>query len=181
MADHAAHIRLSETRDGQTILMVECANLVLERIAQLDARISRMHGEHPPEEPLRRIDVPQPLEDILVSMTEAQYGSLAGIPMNQALEEIIFYLDRATQWHERRKSTQPCHASQLANLIKAYWLLQTTKASDEYQAATSNVSMEQFEREFPRLGMTTRRFFSKLEEVGCRRLHGHALMRLDSC
>jgi hypothetical protein len=101
--------------------------------------------------------------------------------MTQALEEILFYLDRATRWHERRKSTQPCHAVQLTNLIRAYWLLQATKAGDEYQAATRTVSMEQFEREFPRLGMTTRRFFSKVEEVGCRRLHGYTLIGLDAC
>jgi hypothetical protein len=86
--------------------------------------------------------------------------------MAQGVDEIIFYLDRATQWHVRRQSTQRCHAFKLANLMRAYWLLQATKASDEYQAASARITVAEFERQFPRLGMTARRFFSKLEEVG---------------
>jgi hypothetical protein len=95
-----------------------------------------------------------------------RYGSLTNIPMAAGVDEIIFYLDRATKWHVRRQSTQRCHAFKLANLLRAYWLLQATKASDEYQAASTMITVAEFERQFPRLGMTARRFFSKLEEVG---------------
>ncbi|KAK4033070.1 hypothetical protein C8A01DRAFT_50286 [Parachaetomium inaequale] len=153
-----------ETRDGQTVLMLECTSLVLARIDLLGAQIARVLGEPLPIESPQRLDVPQPLEELLASIATARYGSLTSIPMAQGADKAIFYLDRATQWHARRQSTHRCQPFKWANLFRAYWLLQATMASDEYQAASTTISVAQLERDFPRLGMTARRFFSNLQE-----------------
>lgn len=158
----------SESRDGQTVLMLECTDLVLQRLEVIDSRVSRILGETVSIQPRRRLDVPPPIENLLESTAIAKYGSSTRIPMAQGVDEVIFYLDRAKQWHTRRQSSQPgeaTRASKWANLLRAYWLLQATKASEDYQAAATTISVAEFERQFPRLGMTVRRFFVKLEDV----------------
>jgi hypothetical protein len=155
----------SESRDGQSILILECTNLVIERLDQLETRVSRAFGQPLITESAPGLSVPAPLANLFESITLMRYGSLTNIQMAQGVDEIIFYLDRATKWNVRRQSTQRCHAFKLANLLRAYWLLQATKASDEYQESSARITVAEFERQFPRLGMTARRFFSKLEEV----------------
>ncbi|KAL2127848.1 hypothetical protein VTI74DRAFT_10087 [Chaetomium olivicolor] len=155
-----------EARDGQTILVLECTDLILDSIRELNSRVSRAFGQPPPAQTaIRRLHIPQQLADTLGSTTAPRYCNLTSIPMAQGVDEVIFYLDRATQWPIRMGSTEHDHTFKLANVLRAYWLLQATKASEEYQAATNNISVDQFERYFPRLGMTPRRFFSKLEEL----------------
>jgi hypothetical protein len=95
----------------------------------------------------------------------AKYGKPINIPMCQGVDEVVFYLDRATQWHVRRQSAPQGQAFKWANIYRAYWLLQTTKAGDEYQRVSSTLSVAQLEHDRPRLGMSARRFFKKLEEV----------------
>jgi hypothetical protein len=145
--------------------MLECTDLIIQRLNLLDSRVGRLLGEPPLTEAPRRLEIPLPLEDLFISITAAQYGSPNSIPMAQGVDEIIFYLDRATHWHTRRQSTQSLHAFKYANVLRAYWLLQATKSSDEYQTAITPMSVTIFEEQFPRLGMTARRFFSKLEDV----------------
>jgi hypothetical protein len=153
-----------ESRDGQANLMLDLTDLVLKRIGLLDSRIARALGEEaPPVEPPQRLYVPEPLGEFLEFITKARYGSLTTIPMGQGVDEAVFYLDRATQWHVRRQSTR-AQAFKWANVFRAYWLLQATRASDEYQAASTTISVAQLEHDLPRLGMTASRFFSKLEE-----------------
>jgi hypothetical protein len=146
--------------------MLECTSLVLAKMDVLGAQIAKVLGEPLPIGSPPGLDVPQPLEELLMSMATEKYGSLTSIPMAQGADEAIFYLDRATLWHARRQSTHRCQLFKWANLFRAYWLLQATMASDEYQAASNTISVTQLERDFPRLGMTARRFFGKLEEVG---------------
>ncbi len=158
----------SESRDGQTVLMISLTDLVLQRLDVIDSRVSRILGETVPIQPQRRLDVPRPIESLLESTVIAKYGSCSRIPMAQGADEVIFYLDRAKKWHSRRQSSQPGEATQAskwANLLRAYWLLQATKASEDYQVAANTISLAEFERQFPRLGMTVRRFFLKLEDV----------------
>jgi hypothetical protein len=54
----------------------------------------------------------------------------------------------------------------LANLLRASWLLQATKASDQYQEVSNRIAIAEFGWQFPLSGMTARQFFGKLEEVG---------------
>lgn len=145
--------------------MLSLTTLVLDRLELIDSRISRVLGEPPPTEPLQRLYVPRPLEEFLELITTARHGGLRNIPMCQGVDEVVFYLDRATRWHVRRQSAQPDQAFKWANIYRAYWLLQATKASGEYQAASSTLSVAQLEQDLPRLGMTARRFFNELEEV----------------
>ncbi|EAQ84110.1 predicted protein [Chaetomium globosum CBS 148.51] len=154
-----------ESRVGQTDLMVGLTSLVLGRLDLMDSRISKVLGEPPSTEPPPRLHVPQPLQEFLEFITTARYGKLTNIPMCQGVDEVVFYLDRATQWHVRRQSAQRGQAFKWANIYRAYWLLQATKASDEYREASSTLSISQLEQDLPRLGMTARRFFDKLEEV----------------
>ncbi|GAB1312830.1 hypothetical protein MFIFM68171_03040 [Madurella fahalii] len=154
-----------ETSDGNRVLMKEYTDLLLHRIELAESRLSNMIlGQSMPTESTRRLDIPKPLHDSLVTISTTRYGSMAALPIVQGVEETIFYLDRATRWHARGESRQRCQAFKLANILRAYWLLQATKEGDEYQAASDNISIEEFERNLPRFGMTTRRFFSQLEE-----------------
>ena len=155
----------SESRVGQTDLMLSLTSLVLDRLDLMDSRISRVLGEPPPTELPQRLQVPQQLQEFLEFITTARYGRLGNIPMCQGVDEVVFYLDRATQWHVRRRSVQRGQAFKWANIYRAYWLFQATKAGDEYQEASSTLSVSQLEQDLPRLGMTARRFFDKLEEV----------------
>jgi hypothetical protein len=160
----------SESKNDQNELMIDLTSLVLDRIELLDSRISRVLGEPPPIEPPRRLYVPQPVEEFLEFITTAKYGKPINIPMCQGVDEVVFYLDRATQWLVRRQSAPQGQAFKWANIYRAYWLLQTTKASDEYQRVSSTLSVVQLEHDRPRLGMSARRFFGKLEEVNLARL-----------
>jgi hypothetical protein len=153
-----------ESREGQDELMIDLTSLVLDRIGLLESRFSRVLGEPPPIEPPQRLYVPQPVEEFLEFITTAKYGKPINIPMCQGVDEVVFYLDRATQWHVRRQSAPQGQAFKWANIYRAYWLLQTTKASDEYQRVSSTLSVAQLEHDRPRLGMSARRFFKKLEE-----------------
>ncbi len=148
--------------------MISLTDLVLQRLEVIDSRVSRILGETVPIQSQRRLDVPQPIENLLESTAMAKYGSSTRIPMAQGVDEVIFYLDRAKKWHSRRQSSQQGEATQAskwANLLRAYWLLQATKASEDYQTAANTISVAEFERQFPRLGMTVRRFFVNLEDV----------------
>lgn len=145
--------------------MLECTDLILQRLDLLGSQVGRLLGEPVLTDSPRRMDVPLELEDLFISIAAARYGSPNSIPMAQGVDEIIFYLDRATQWHARRQSTQSLHAFKYANVLRAYWLLQATKSSDDYQEAITTISVAVMERHFPRLGMTARRFFAKLEDV----------------
>src|SRR5437016_4584408 len=110
--------------------MREYTDLILHQIQITESRISRILGEPAPTQPPRRLDVPSPVGDILVSIATTMYGSLANIPITQGVDEAIFYLDRATQWHIRRHSTQNRQIFRLANILRAYWILQATKEGD---------------------------------------------------
>lgn len=146
--------------------MREYTDLILHRIELAESRITQLLGEPATPEPPPRLDIPQPLSDLLSTIAESRYGALTNITIAEGVDEAIFYLDYATQSDTRRLSTQRCHTFKLASILRAYWVLQTTRGGDEYRAASNTVSIEEFERRFPRLGMTTRRFFSRLEEVG---------------
>ena len=132
----------------------------------LGASVSRALGEPLLTEPPRHLDIPKQLGNLFKSITATTYGSLTSIPVSQGVNEVIFYLDRATQWHVRRDSTQGYQAFQLANLLRASWLLQATKAGDEYQEVPNRITVAEFGRQFPLSAMTAPRFFGKLEEVG---------------
>ncbi len=140
--------------------------MILNRIELAESRIIR---EPEPSEPeilgTRRLDVPQPLEDLLTSIAKTRYGNLAAIPIVRGVDETVYYLDRATQWHLRRQPLEGSHALKMACIMRAYWLLQATKEADEYQAESMNTSYDELDGQLVRWGMTTRRFVSKLEEV----------------
>ncbi|KAK0737271.1 hypothetical protein B0T21DRAFT_438690 [Apiosordaria backusii] len=158
-----------ETSDGTRRLVVGVGELLLQRIDLFEARMSTILGQPRPTEPERVLDIPQPLEDLLVTIAVSRYGSLSRIPLTQGIDETIFYLDRATRWHVRRQAGQPTEhilASQFANMIRAYWTLQATKSCDEYVAVSSRATIDDFETTFPRLGMTVQRYLYKLGESG---------------
>ncbi len=152
-------------REGQTVLMLELADLVLHRVDILETNMFYLHRRPPPLEPSRALPIPRELAALFASIAAGRYnGRATTIPMADGIKEAIFYLDRATSWHERRGETQTPEI-RWANLFRASWVLQATKASDEYRATVERATMERFERQFPRLGMSVRRFFGKLEVV----------------
>ncbi|KAK4196072.1 hypothetical protein QBC40DRAFT_287927 [Triangularia verruculosa] len=156
-----------ETSDGTRRLVVGVGELLLQRIDLLETRVSTLLGQPRTSEPERAMEIPQPLEDLLATIALSRYESLSNITLSQGIDETIFYLDRATRWHLRRQSgqaTEQILASQFANMIRAYWTLQATKSGNEYVAASSRPTIENFERDFPRLGMTVQRYLHKLGE-----------------
>lgn len=128
-----------------------------------------MLGQPRPAEPERVLEIPQPLEDLLVAIAISKHGSLSSMPLAQGIDETIFYLDRATCWHARRRVELPTEqilASQIANMIRAYWTLQTTRSGNECMEVSSRATIDDLEAHFPRLGMTVQRYLHKLGEVG---------------
>ena len=158
----------SVTGDGLRILIHESRDMILNRI---DLAESRIRGEPLPVEPAapqrQRPEIPQPVGALLGSIARSRYGSLEGIPVVLGVDETVFHLDRATQWHLRRDACISSHAFRLASIMTAYWLLQAIKAGAEYQSTMASpvISIDEFEEQLVRWGMTTRRFISKLEEV----------------
>jgi hypothetical protein len=147
-----------ERQDGTRQLLWGIAEFMDQRFNELE----RAAGIRPGEEPERSLDMPRSIRNYLVAITTSRYGDLRNIPVEQGIDETVFYLDRATQWHRRRgspDSSPPCRASRLYNIFRAYALLQATKT------ATPPVNYDEFERYFPRLGMTVQRFMQKLGEV----------------
>ncbi|KAK3901883.1 hypothetical protein C8A05DRAFT_44566 [Staphylotrichum tortipilum] len=165
-----------EMHEGQTVMMLELADLLLQRMEAMDSHISRLFRQPPALEPSRALTIPHQLATFLTSIATGRYGRATAIPMADGVQEAIFYLDQATKWHARRQQAQP-PAFRWASLLRASWVLQATKESDEYRASVARMTVEEFERQFPRLGMTTRRFFGKLEVVSdpvCRVFEAHA-------
>ena len=112
------------------------------------------------------IRLPDEIVSILTDFAEIRHGSLANVTVVDGINEIVFYLDRATQWHIRRKSQESDHACKLANVMRAYWLLQTIRqAAGEYQAAINQTAFDDFRQDLDSYGMTLPRFLSQLEEV----------------
>lgn len=170
----------SVNEDDLRILILESTDLILERIGLAERNILGEPRPRDPEPlPNRMLDIPQPVSDILVSMAKNRYGSLESIPVVQGVDEIVFHLDRATQWHLRRepsrstlgenhpKPSRSNHAFKMASILTAYWLLHATKEASEYRMITAHpiTSIDEFEKQLVRWGMTTHRFISKLEEV----------------
>lgn len=112
------------------------------------------------------IVIPQPLKETLTVIAETRHGSLAAIPVVDGVNEVIFYLDRATHWHLRRRSPESNHASKLANAKRAYWLIQVIQEeADEYRRSIENPTFARFREEMANYGMTLSQFLSQLEEV----------------
>jgi len=151
-------------REGQTELMLELTDLVIDRIEAVDTRISRLLSEPQRPEPSRALLVPPELATLLTLIAAGRPGGATAIPMADGIEEAVFYLDRATKWHARRHEVQP-PAFGWANLYRASWVLQATKESGEYRESVARITVEEFERQFPRFGMRVRRLFGKLEMV----------------
>ncbi|KAL1838770.1 hypothetical protein VTJ49DRAFT_2232 [Mycothermus thermophilus] len=134
-----------------------------------------------------RVNIPSSLAGRFESAAVERYES--SIPFCQGIDEAIFYLDRATHWDERRSQSEaeaqrqqlqwqrrpsrqqaagdddgiPSIAFRLSRLYHAYWLLQATKRGNEYKAAAQPI-IANFQRQYPLLGMTAKRFVEKLEE-----------------
>ncbi|KAL2117149.1 hypothetical protein VTJ04DRAFT_9317 [Mycothermus thermophilus] len=71
---------------------------------------------------------------------------------------------RGSVQQQRSANNDLCSmAFRYTRLYRAYWLLQTLKEGREYQEA-SRPTMANFERQYPVLGMTVKRFVDKLEE-----------------
>jgi len=142
--------------------------MILGRIDQAESRI---RGEPLPAEPKtpphRRPNIPPPVGALLDSIARSRYGSLEGIPVVLGVDECVFHLDRATEWHLRRDVCRSGHAFRLASIMTAYWILQAMKTGGEYQRTLASpvLSIDEFEEQLVRWGMTTKRFLSKLEEV----------------
>ncbi|KAK3990431.1 hypothetical protein QBC44DRAFT_264691 [Cladorrhinum sp. PSN332] len=144
-----------ERQDGTTQLLYGLADYLGQRMTELENVI------RPGGQPERTLDMPDSIRSYLLATTTSRYGDLGGISVDQGIDETVFYLDRATQWHKRRQSPQAspvCRAARLYNLFRAYSLLQATKA------AVPRATMDDFETYFPRLGMTIQRFLQKLGE-----------------
>jgi hypothetical protein len=72
---------------------------------------------------------------------------------------------RASLQQQQSADNDLCsRAFRCTRLYRAYWLLQTIKEGREYRDA-SRPTMANFERQYPVLGMTVKRFVDKLEEV----------------
>ncbi|KAK4221988.1 hypothetical protein QBC38DRAFT_402426, partial [Podospora fimiseda] len=144
-----------ERQDGTTQLLWGLADFFDQRISELENFIRAG------EQPERTLDIPHTIRSYLLAIITSRYGELGAILVDQAIDEIVFYLDRATQSHKRRQATQSSPADRairLYNIFRAFSLLQTTKE------AVPRVTVDDFQTYFPRLGMTLQRFLKKLGE-----------------
>ncbi|KAK3389244.1 hypothetical protein B0H63DRAFT_518480 [Podospora didyma] len=110
------------------------------------------------------IVIPDSLDRILTVIAKRRHGSLTNIPLVDGLDEAVFCLDRATQWNIRRQRQESDHIGKAANIMRAYWLLNITKAANEYQTAISHASFGDFGRQLSEYGMSLPLFFAQLEE-----------------
>jgi hypothetical protein len=158
----------SVTEDGLRILILESTHLILNRIELAESRVLG-DARRRDTEPLvyRTLPIPQPLQDTLASIAETRFGGLSGISVVQGVDEVVFHLDRATQFSSRRVAPDCTHAFKVTSIMTAYWFLQITKAADECQSILANpvTSFDEFERQLVQWGMTTKRFLRSLEEV----------------
>ena len=103
--------------------------------------------------------------DELASLLADAHGGLDSTPVADSVDEIVFYLDRATQWHIRRRSQGNNHICKLANVARAHWLLRAVQGGSMYTQATNQTSFHDFQQDLDVYGMTLPRFFSQLEKV----------------
>jgi len=126
------------------------------------------HGLEPPE--ARRssaplITIPQQVQETLITITEARHGALADIPVVEGINEVVFYLDRATNWHARQRLGESSRGCKVANAIRAYWLLGQIQQADEYKRSEQDLSPDHFRQQLTSYGMTLSHFVSQLEDV----------------
>ncbi|KAK4464640.1 hypothetical protein QBC42DRAFT_262958 [Cladorrhinum samala] len=155
-----------ERQDGTIQLLRGLGDFLDVRLTQLEQRLT---GEPAQPEPRRRIDIPLSIQDMLRAMATSRHGHVANVPIDQGINETVFYLDRATQWHRRRQSepsSPPCRASRLYNLFRAWWLLEATRSGDAFRALSQRTTTfdDYQQQHLPRLGMTPQTFMRRLEE-----------------
>ena len=110
--------------------------------------------------------IPRPLHDILNGMTRIRHGALNSAPLADGVDEAIFYLDRATQWHQRRHAAQSSYAVKIANIIRAHWLLEVIQQGDEYKNAVGTIYYREVRRQLDNYGMSLPQFIGQLLKVG---------------
>jgi hypothetical protein len=125
--------------------------------------LPRLNGERAPA--TSQITIPQDINQVLTVMGRLQYGSLSSVPVVDSVDEVIFYMDQATQWHHRRQSSPASNVCKMANILRAFWLVKAIQAGEEYERATNDTCFNQFQRQLDEYGMTLPRFLSQLEEV----------------
>ncbi|KAK0655083.1 hypothetical protein B0T16DRAFT_486747 [Cercophora newfieldiana] len=134
--------------------------------------LSLQEGQRAPR--TSQITIPEPLDQVLTGIARLQHGDPSKIPLANGVDEVVFYLDRATQWHSRRESSESSYGCKMANILRAYWLVNAIRATDEYQNATKDTSFTEFQRQLDDYGMTLPRFLSQLEEK-VTHVHGQLL------
>ena len=143
--------------------------MILNRIDLAESRIiGAIRPVHtaPQSPPRLRPEIPQPVQALLVFLARGRFGGLENISIVPGVDETVFHLDRATQWHIRREC-RGSHAFRLASIMTAYWILEMTKAGIEYQriAATPVIPSDELDEQLLRWGMTTTRFVAQLADV----------------
>ncbi|KAK0634056.1 hypothetical protein B0T14DRAFT_508302 [Immersiella caudata] len=157
IADWIDH-RLHQLEDNLILQVQTGQSLIREEHSPL----SWLNGGRAPA--TSQIIIPQEINQVLTVIARLQYGSISNVPVVGGVDEIIFYMDQATQWHRRRQSSPASDVCKMANTLRAFWLVKAIQAGDEYKRATHNTSFNEFQRQLDDYGMTLSRFLLQLEE-----------------
>jgi hypothetical protein len=104
---------------------------------------------------------------------QRRYSDLNGMPLQKALDSVVYFMDRAVDWMDRtsktefrqnQTATRFRHLSML-NIMKSLWLLQIAKDCQEYRESCSYNSNDETERQMMKWGMTVGNIVDKLGVV----------------
>jgi len=139
---------------------------IFDRIDQLSRQL---RGEDEIDENSQQSTVPFALppevDEKFSALAQQRYHDLAKLSLTQGLDSVVYCLERIGRKPLKPTQGETRYLSSVLNLMKACWLLQATKESDEYSTACEYQSKDAFESKMMMWGMTVDKFVQKLEDV----------------
>jgi hypothetical protein len=148
--------------------MQDVLSQILNRIDELSRQLREEEEEEVDEnnqQSTMSFTLPIEVKGAFSTLAQQRYPDLAKLSLTQGLDSVVYYLDRVTKKPLKSTQRESRYLSSLLNLMKACWLLEATKACDEYSTACAYQSKDAFESRMMTWGMTIDKFVQKLEAV----------------
>ena len=85
--------------------------------------------------------------------------------MCQSIDTALHYFINVTKSFDQPAQRRIKYLMTIIDIMKAAWIIQTVKSSQEFQTAAQSRSENTFEQQLDQWGMTIERFLDKLEQV----------------
>lgn len=114
---------------------------------------------------LGSVATPPELESSFATLTTRTHPDLLALPLVRGVDAVVYHFTKLSKSLPNPGQSQIRYLLAIITIMKAAWILQTVKNGQEYETATRYRTIDDFERQIDRWGMTIERFFDRFEEV----------------